>query len=442
MENHVAIIGGGPAGLTQARALADLGIPFTIFERNADFGGLWNTDDPASPIYDSAHLISSRYLTGFQDYPMPDDWADYPSRKHILKYIRDFARDHGLYDKTEFNAPVSSATPIEGGWSVKVGRKKPREFRWIIAANGSNWKPVTPKWPGKFNGEIRHAATYKTPDELAGKRVLIVGLGNSGVDIACDAVRTAAEVVVSIRRGYHVIPKHILGKPSDVFSNDSPNLPFAVRQRIFQTLLRLIIGDLGRYGMPKPDHKLMETHPLLNDQFIHHLRHGDMRLVPDIKNLDGDLVTFKDGSSAPFDEIICATGYDWEIPYIDEGLLPWDRGRLAPPLSIFADVKGLYLLSFIESNGSSFSLFNEMSRVIARAILTDRDDPAGHQKLETCLRETEFDVTGGLKMLNTDRHVGYMDNKTYRKALKKLIKIMGWPDEGGPVKTKHRWRAS
>lgn len=83
-----------------------------------------------------------------------------------------------------------------------------------------------------------------------------------------------------------------------------------------------------------------------------------------------------------------------------------------------------------------------MSRVIARAILTDRDDPAGHQKLETCLRETEFDVTGGLKMLNTDRHVGYMDNKTYRKALKKLIKIMGWPDEGGPVKTKHRWRAS
>ena len=442
MENRAAIIGGGPAGLTQARALGDLGIPYTIFERNAAFGGLWNTDDPTSPIYDSAHLISSRYLTGFQDYPMPDDWADYPSRVHILEYIQSFAKDHGIAAHARFNAEVSAATPVEGGWEVATKDGTREKFRWLIAANGSNWKPVMPKWPGTFDGTLRHAASYKSPEEFADKKVLIVGLGNSGVDIACDAVRSAKSVDVSIRRGYHVIPKHIFGKPADVFSADSPGLPFPIRQRILQKLLRVLIGDLGKYGMPKPDHRLMETHPLLNDQFIFHLRHGDLDLLADIERLEGQMVHFKDGTSGEYDEIICATGFDWEIPYIKEELLPWERGRIAPPLAIFPDVENLFLISFVESNGSSFSLFNDMSRIIARAILIERDKPQEYQRLRKVLKETEFDVTGGLRMLNTDRHVGYMDNLAYRKALKKLIKMMSWPDEGRPLKPKHGWTSS
>ncbi|MCB1366462.1 MAG: NAD(P)-binding domain-containing protein [Rhodobacteraceae bacterium] len=427
MQDRAAIVGAGPAGLTQARVLAGLGVPFTIFERAGDFGGLWNHEDPQSPIYDSAHLISSRTMTGFADYPMPESWADYPARDLILDYLRGFAQDYRLAEHTRFNEGVAQAEPVDGGWRLTTSQGKVEDFRWLIAANGSNRKPLLPHWPGDFTGTLRHAASYRNANELSGKRVLIVGLGNSGVDIACDATRTAKRVAVSLRRGYHIIPKHILGKPADVFAADSPPMPIWLRQRIFQLLLRIIVGDLSKYGMPKPDHRLMETHPLLNDQFIHHLRHGDVEILGDIKAFDGADVVFRDGHREAFDEVIAATGYDWEIPYIAENLLDWDRGRLAPPLSIFPEPANLFLLSFIESNGSSFSLFNEMAWVIGRAVLAERDNPGDYRKLRRLLHETSFDVTGGLHMQGTDRHVGYLDNKTYRKALLRLKRLMGWP---------------
>jgi hypothetical protein len=427
IADRVAIVGGGPAGLTQARVLGALGIPYTLFERNADFGGLWNRDDPKIPVYDSAHLISSRTMTGFEGYLMPDTWADYPSGEHVLSYLRQFAQDYRIYEQTRFNETVEKAEPVEGGWQLTTSTGSVEKFRWLIAANGSNWLPMMPSWPGEFSGTVRHSSSFRNATEVAGQRVLVVGLGNSGVDIACDVTHTAAKVAVSLRRGYHVIPKHILGKPADVFASSGPPLPIKMRQWIFTRLLRLLVGDLSRYGMPKPDHKLMETHPLLSDQFVPHLRHGDIEILPDIKGFDGDAVLFSDGSGRVFDQVICATGYDWEVPYINPDLLPWSRGRLAPPLSIFPDVPNLFLLSFIESNGSSFSLFNEMSWVIGRAIKSEAKAPLEYTKLRDILKSTRFDVTGGLKMQDTDRHVGYMNNETYRKALVRLRKLMGWP---------------
>jgi flavin-binding monooxygenase-like protein len=427
VKGRVAIIGGGPAGLMQAYACQKLGIPYTLFERNADFGGLWNRDDPASPVYDSAHLISSRTMTGFDGYPMPEDWPDYPPAALVLQYIRDFAHEFGLYDHTAFNESVESAVPVDGGWRLKTSTGRDETFGYLIAANGSNWKPILPDWPGEFSGTLRHAASFKNADEVRDKRVLVVGLGNSGVDIACDASRTAKSVHVSIRRGYHVVPKHILGKPADVFADTAPPAPFWLRRKISQMLLRVLTVDMTRFGMPKPDHQLLETHPLLSDQFIHHLSHGDVTILGDVLRFDGDQVTFKDGHQQDFDEIICATGFEWEIPYIDPALLPWQRGRLAPPLAIFPEVENLFLLSFVESNGSSFSLFNEMAWIIARSILTAQTDAAAYAKLRNIVANTKFDLTNGLKMQDTDRHVGYLDNPTYRRALKKLRRMMGWP---------------
>lgn len=427
MAHRVAIVGGGPAGLTLGRVLKALEIPFVIFERNDDFGGLWNRDDPRSPVYDSAHLISSRQMTGFEGYPMPGHWADYPSAAHVLRYIRDFARDFGLYDHARLGTAIARAAPREGGWRLTADDGKAEDFRWLVAANGSNWTPALPRWPGEFRGRLRHAASFRSAAELAGRRVLVVGLGNSGADIACDATHAAARVAVSLRRGYHVIPKHILGRPADVFADRGPPLPPGLRQRVFQLLLRLLIGDLRRHGMPRPDHRLLETHPLLSDLFIHHLRHGDIEILGDIKGFDGDSVLFADGRREVFDEVIAATGYEWEIPWIDPALLPWERGRIALPLSIFTGLPGLYLLSFVESNGSSFSLFNEMSWVIGNAIRDQRADAGAGERLRRVLAETAFDVTGGLRMLNSDRHVGYMDNRAYRKALALLCRRMGWP---------------
>jgi cation diffusion facilitator CzcD-associated flavoprotein CzcO len=188
-----------------------------------------------------------------------------------------------------------------------------------------------PELPGAFDGTIRHSVAYKSAEEFRGKRVLVVGGGNSGADIACDAALTADHAAISLRRGYHVIPKHILGKPADVFARDSPKLPFRLRQRIFGFLLRRLVGDTEKLGLPKPDHRILESHPLVNDQMLHHLRHGDLTALPGIARLDGDGVVFADGRRENFDEIVLATGYSWETPYLD-GLDPLEHGRRRLPL--------------------------------------------------------------------------------------------------------------
>jgi hypothetical protein len=427
LQDKVCIVGGGPAGLAAARALGALGIEYTIFESEDEFGGLWNDKNPASPIYNSAHLISSRTKTGFDGFPMPEEWADYPGRNNIRDYVRQFAEISGAAKHARLGEGIKQARPLEQGWEVETTKGNAEQFRWLIAANGSNWKPIMPSWPGEFTGTLRHASTYRSSDELKGQRILVVGLGNSGVDIACDTAQACTIAHVSIRRGYHVIPKHILGKPADVFADDAPPLPFFIRQRIFQTLLRIIIGDLRRFGMPKPDHRLMETHPLLNDQFIHYLRHGDLKIKGDIDRFDGNDVVFVDGHRETYDQVICATGYDWETPYLPEDALPFERGRLKLPLCIFTPREDLFALSFVESNGSSFNLFGEMAFIIARSIAAQIEGGEKHKRLQVLVHQNSWDVMGGLKMQGTDRHVGYVDNRTYRKALMKLRRQMGWP---------------
>ena len=156
-EKKAAIIGGGPAGLAMGAALKRAGIAFDIIEQCDDFGGLWNRDWDKSPIYDSAHFISSRTMSHFAGYPMPDHWPDYPRHDQILAYTRDYARHEGLYDHTRFGLAVTSATPMEDGWRVETTDGEARSYAWVICANGATWDPKIPDIPGAFSGRVRHS---------------------------------------------------------------------------------------------------------------------------------------------------------------------------------------------------------------------------------------------------------------------------------------------
>ncbi|WP_330252818.1 NAD(P)/FAD-dependent oxidoreductase [Nocardia sp. NBC_00565] len=277
---RVCIVGAGPAGLSAARALKRLGIPYDQYERHSDVGGIWDLDNPGTPMYKSAHFISSRGTSGFFDFPMPDTYADYPSNRDILRYTRGFAAAYGLRDAIRFNCAVQHVEQVGDIWSVTLPDGTVKQYRAVICATGVTWAPRSPEHPGTFKGEIRHSSTYRDPEEFRGKRVLVVGLGNSGADIACDAAANADTAFVSVRRGYHVIPKHIFGIPSDEFGNRGPDLPVKLERPLMQTLLRMIQGDLTKYGLPKPDHKLFESHPLLNSQLLHYLQHGSSTWKP------------------------------------------------------------------------------------------------------------------------------------------------------------------
>ena len=416
----IAVVGGGPAGLTLARRLASTDATHEIFERNHDVGGIWDIDAPGSPMYESAHFISSRTLSGFPGFPMPDHYPDYPDHRQLLAYIRSFADTFDLRRNMTFGVEVERAAEHDGLWTLELSDGSTRRARYLICANGVTWEPNQVTWPGEFTGEMRHSQTYRSPKEFDGKRVLVIGAGNSGVDIACDAAFAADQAFLSVRRGYHFIPKHIMGKPADVFASEGPHLPFKVSQKVFGAMLRVINGDLRRFGLPKPDHGLFESHPILNTQILHYLAHGDCIAKADVERFDGDDVVFADGSREQVDLVIAATGYQHASPYLEDGVLETRNGRPDLYLGLFARNRpNLAVLGFIEFASAAYANFDKM----AELIIADATAPVGSdlaRTMATRKRSHRPDLQGGHGYIDSQRHANYVDVDVYLKALSEL----------------------
>ncbi|MET1029012.1 MAG: NAD(P)-binding domain-containing protein [Dongiaceae bacterium] len=426
---RVCIVGGGPAGLSLARSLKALAIPFDAYERHSDLGGLWDSENPGTPVYRSAHFISSKTKSQFHDFPMPAEYPDFPSARQILSYIRAFAKAYDLYPHFNLGTEVKSAHLVDGAWDVTLATGEIHRYAALICATGTNWHPSLPQYPGTFTGEMRHSASYDGMEEFAGKRVLVIGGGNSGCDIACDAAQAADSAFISLRRGYHFIPKRIFGMPADVFGSSGPQLPMRLEQAIFGVMLRLLTGDLTKLGLPKPDHRLFESHPILNDQLLHHLAHGNIKAKPDVERFDGRAVLFKDGTREEIDLVLCATGYDWKIPYVDPGLFQWSGTRPNLFLNIFnRETPSLYALGFIETNGGLYGLLDETADIVARAILARGAGGREAQALDRLVAASSGDLSGGINFIKSARHQNYVDIHAYQKALKRLRRRLGWPD--------------
>jgi cation diffusion facilitator CzcD-associated flavoprotein CzcO len=338
VEVRHCIVGAGPSGLSTLRSMLNLGLKVDVFERHDSLGGIWDRRNPGTPMYESAHFISSRDLSGFIGFPMPADYPDYPRNDQVLAYLQAFANEFGLTEHIHFSTSVVSATWDRTAWVVTTSDGKTRRYRTLTCANGTQWHPLTPQFPGleSFTGEVMHSRDYSEGAQLSGKRVLVIGAGNSGVDIACDAARFASFAAISVRRGYHLVPKHILGKPADVFANTGPHLPTKVAQAVFPRLLKLTMGDPSQYGWPKPDHKILESHPIVNDQILHYLRHGDLEVRRNIERFEGADVVFGDGKREQFDLVICATGYATKVPYLDDAVFEWKGNRPRLFLRLFS----------------------------------------------------------------------------------------------------------
>lgn len=430
-DSDVCIIGAGPAGLATSRALQDGGISHTILEKHLDVGGIWDPDNEGSPMYESAHFISSKTMSGFKGFPMPDAYPDYPSNRQILAYIRSFADAHGLRKHIQFNTRVQSTRYENDRWSIETDKGTYAGFRWLVAANGVTWIPKVVSLPGQetFPGRIMHAVGYRRAETFRGKRVLIVGAGNSGVDIACDAAANAEAAAISLRRGYHLLPKHLFGTPIDVFGEQSAWMPLRLQQFTTAILLRILLGDLRRLGLAKPDHRILESHPIINSQLLHYLQHGDLQAKPDIARLDERSVHFVDGTHLEVDLIVLATGYHRSIPYLPEGMVSYEGLHPKAYLNVFLpDHPELFLNGFIETNGGAYKFFDQMAQLIAQGIIAQKEDGEAWQTLQRILAEPEPDLTGGVRYLDSDRHSLYVNARAYLKAVKKLCRTMGWPN--------------
>jgi len=368
----VCVIGAGSSGIAAVKALAQRGIAFDCFEKSDRVGGNWvfgNTNGMSS-AYKSLHINTSRDRMAYSDFPMPAGYPDFPHHTQVAAYFDAYVDHFALRDRITFQTAVERAQPHDGGWRVTLDTGETRDYRALLVANGHHWDPRWPEpaFPGTdaFEGVQMHSHHYTGDDPLlfADKRVVVLGMGNSAMDIAVEASQTAERVFLAARRGAWIVPKYVFGRPLDQFVT-TPRIPLRVRQRFMQTTLRAAVGDMERYGLPKPDHRPLEAHPTISDTVLTCLTHGDITPKPNIARLTTDSVVFTDGSEERADIVVYGTGYKVSFPFFEPSLLAAPDNELPLYKRVFhPELPGLYFLALLQPLGATMPLAEAQSEWI------------------------------------------------------------------------------
>jgi dimethylaniline monooxygenase (N-oxide forming) len=377
------VIGAGSSGIAAAQVLQARGIDFDCFEKGSKVGGNWRyeNDNGMSSAYRSLHINTSRRVMAFKSLPMPEGYPDYPDHFQMAAYFDEVVDRFRLRERIEFGTEVLSVVPADGSvgeWDVTSkgsGGEETRRYGAVLVANGHHWDA---RWPepafagaDDFAGEQIHAHEYRESDIAKGKRVLVLGIGNSAVDIAVESSRIADATFLATRRGAWVIPKYLNGKPVDEIANSVTGLaPIPVMRAVLQRSLKVAVGSPTDYGLPKPDHKLLEAHPTVSSEFLPRLGHGDITPKPNIDRFTGGRgVRFVDGTEEEVDLVVYCTGYKITFPFFDpevlaapENVLPLYR-RVVP-----ADRPGLYVIGLVQPLGPIMPLAEAQCEWVADLI--------------------------------------------------------------------------
>lgn len=371
----VCIVGAGSSGVTAAKAFKQKHVPFVCYEIGSDIGGMWRyqNDNGMSSAYRSLHIDTSRKNLGYPDFPIPEHYPDFLSHFEVMEYLESYADHFGVREHIRFNTRVARVEPLpDGSWQVELASGERNRFRAVVVANGHLWDPRWPSFGGDFSGEQMHAHHYRTADACAGKNVLVVGIGNSAVDIAVDLCKTANKTFLSTRRSAWVMPKYIMGHPLDRwlgFFAKRLRLPTPVARTLVQWAAYLVTGDQARFGIPRPAHPVWREHATLSQELIPYCGHGWIKVKPNVRALDGDHVCFDDDSREPIDLIIHATGYQTSFPFLDADVFavrdqPVELyRRMLPPSR-----PGLYMLGLIQPVGPTIPTVEVQGRWLASVL--------------------------------------------------------------------------
>jgi cation diffusion facilitator CzcD-associated flavoprotein CzcO len=324
---RACIIGAGSSGIAAAKALYERGIAFDCFEKSDRVGGNWvfGNKNGMSAAYRDLFINTSRPRMQYSDYPMPESYPDFPHHSQIAAYFDQYVDHFGFRDSITFETGVEHARREEGGlWRVALDTGETRTYEALLVANGHHWDPRWPEppFPGAdtFPGVQMHAHSYIDNSIFEGRRAVIVGMGNSAMDIAVESSYVAERTYLSARQGVWIIPKYVFGKPIDQMRTD-PRVPFPIRQRMIQSLVRSYAGPPERYGLPKPNHRFGEAHPTVSGRILDRIQHGTIAPKPNIESFDGPRVVFTDGTSAEADVVVYCTGYKITFPFFDEDFI-------------------------------------------------------------------------------------------------------------------------
>ncbi|MBY4897015.1 NAD(P)/FAD-dependent oxidoreductase [Cupriavidus sp. AU9028] len=381
----VCIVGAGSSGVAAAKALKEQGVAFDCYETGSAIGGMWRyqNDNGMSSAYRSLHIDTSRINLGYSDFPIPAHYPDFLSHFEVMEYLDAYADRFAVKPHIQFRRPVKRIDPLnDGSWRVTLEDGASQRYRAVIVANGHLWDPRWPSFEGEFSGEQIHSHDYRTADPYRDKTVVVVGIGNSAVDIAVDVCKSAKRTFLSTRRSAWVIPKYIMGYPTDrwsAFFSRRLKLPTRATRTLIRWLAWLAIGDQARVGIPRPAHPIWREHATLSQELVPYCGHGWIRMKPNIDRLDGSSVRFADGSREAVDAIIYATGYKTTFPFLDPGVFQVEDGKAELYRRIVAPGRpGLFLLGLVQPIGPTIPLVEIQSKWIAAALSGQMRLPEAH----------------------------------------------------------------
>ncbi len=415
----VCVIGAGPCGITAAKNLMDADFSnIVIFERNNAVGGNWlySSDiDRHASVYETTHLVSSKTLSGYADFPLPDHYPDFPSHIQMLEYFQAYSRHFGVEQLIQFNTLVKHAHKgSDGRWQITTKNLnheiKTEAFDYLVVCNGHHWDPKLPNLEGAFSGEFLHSHFYSHAAPFKGKRILVIGGGNSACDIAVETCRSA-KTDISIRHGGWYMPKLLFGLPTDVLYGKLQWLPKRLQQFFLEWAIRLHIGLWDSYGLPQPQGRVYETTSVYNSDLLQAIRHGKMGVRPGIERIEGHCVHFSDGSVGEYDSIIAATGFNIKFPFFDETIMNADD----PDFQLVAHMlhpnhNDLFFIGLCQPSGCVWVISELQSKVMARQM---------QGKLNLAYRYRA--IAGKTRTVGDEKFSLHIDYPSYRKLMLKFL---------------------
>ena len=438
----VAVIGAGISGLTAGKILSDYGIDYTCFESSDRIGGNWAFGNPNghSSAYRSLHIDTSKKMLSFADFPIPAHYPDFPHHSDIKNYLEDYATAFGLKDHIRFRNGVERAERgSSGGWTLHTQDGTTTQADLLVVANGHHWDPRYPDFPGTFDGTTIHSHHYidpRTPLDLYGKRILVVGIGNSAADIASELSQKSYDnaVTLSTRSGAWIIPRYIFGQPADVIAHTIPQIPMSWQRRIARKLPVLISGKPERFGLPRPNHNFLEAHPTMSNDLLLRLGSGDLVAKPDVRLLEGAEVEFVDGTRSAFDVIIYATGYNITFPFFDPDFLSAPANKIRLYKRMFHPrLDDVVFIGFAQAIPTLFPFVECQSRVLG-AYAAGFYRPPGRDEMERTIDADEQKFTGHI--VDRPRHTQQLDYFVYEHGIRtrELAEGALRVDRQGPVR--------
>src|SRR5262245_10804939 len=355
---------------------------------------------------------------------MPDAYPDFPHHTLVLAYLEQYARHFGLLEHIRFGARVTLVEPSGADWKVTLDDGSSQRYRGVLVASGKHEVPHMPRFTGRFDGEIRHSRDYQDPVELRGKRVLVVGAGQSAIDLVAESAIVAARTFHSTRRGLFCFPRYLLGRPFEEMLQSEP--PF---KPLLAPLLLPLVRRLGeppsRCRIPKVDFSNGFLHPTVGRDVFRFYLQGDIVHKPDVAELQGRYVRFHDGTQEQIDVVYCATGYRVEYPFIDPKWLNWANGAPRPDLYLHTfppDAESLFVLGMMQPVGSHWTTYDEQSQLVVEVIRAKLRGGSPYEGFRQRARSERPPLDGGVPFYRAgDKPVNDVDKFAFRRAVKQLV---------------------